>query len=328
MAYCPSCLPIVLYGISPWFEKVYTASRTYQLLLSALITPDVGWPGVIYLVSSERVNFCPAYCDFGFFLFFTSILKTLMETIFSSWLLFLLVMDGWRQDTTLFTHAGDNHRMELVNWRSFLFIAVLFMQCVLFWINPNSLSIVTEQYKSFKIIQLPLLSRESGLMAEKSLQMDTLCLPSLALPTQLHLSMPYFWAVGISVPILYGPFLSDEQIPTSAHQTYHYDRNQLLNIQNDSTDLSIPVSTWNILNNLKINSKPITRRGSRGGIRKFKNNPTCPTMISPNESPTQHNDATVCLWNARSIRNKTTALNDCLIIHDVDVMCIWVLAEC
>ena len=42
-------------------------------------------------------------------------------------------------------------------------------------------------------------------------------------------------------------------------------------------------------------------------------------MISPNESPTQHN-ATICLWNARSIRNKTTTLNDYLIVHDVDVM--------
>ena len=31
-------------------------------------------------------------------------------------------------------------------------------------INPNSLSIVTEQQKSFKIQQLPLLSRELGLI--------------------------------------------------------------------------------------------------------------------------------------------------------------------
>ena len=33
--------------------------------------------------------------------------------------------------------------------------------------NPNSLSIVTEQYNSFKIQQLPLLSRELGLMKPK-----------------------------------------------------------------------------------------------------------------------------------------------------------------
>ena len=31
------------------------------------------------------------------------------------------------------------------------------------FLNPSSLSIVTEQYKSFKIQQLPLLSRELGL---------------------------------------------------------------------------------------------------------------------------------------------------------------------
>ena len=32
------------------------------------------------------------------------------------------------------------------------------------YINPNSLSIVTEQEKSFKILELPLLSRELGLI--------------------------------------------------------------------------------------------------------------------------------------------------------------------
>ena len=65
-----------------------------------------------------------------------------------------------------------------------------------------------------------------------------------------------------------GP-ISSERIPTSAHQTY--DRNKLLNIQNGSTKFAIPLSTWNILNDLKINCKPVTLRGSRDGIRKLKN---------------------------------------------------------
>ena len=37
-------------------------------------------------------------------------------------------------------------------------------------LNPYSLSIVTEQYKSFKILQLPLLSRELGLMTFRTWQ--------------------------------------------------------------------------------------------------------------------------------------------------------------
>ena len=160
------------------------------------------------------------------------------------------------------------------------------------------------------------------LMAEKSLQMDTWSLPSLTLPTQLHLSKPYFWAVGISVPILHGPFLSDEQIPTSAHQTYHYHRNQHLNIQNDSTKLSIPVSTWNILNNLKINSKPITRRGSCGGIHKFLH---LQQWYRPME--VQLNIMLQYVFGMPGLYEiiKTTTLNDYLIVHDVDVMCITCL---
>ncbi len=36
-------------------------------------------------------------------------------------------------------------------------------------------------------------------------------------------------------------------------------------------------------------------------------------------SPTRHN-ATVCLWNAGSIRNRTATLSDYLIEHDVDLI--------
>ena len=40
-------------------------------------------------------------------------------------------------------------------------------------LNPNSLSIVTEQLKSFKILQLPLLSRELGLSKEMERKIQT-----------------------------------------------------------------------------------------------------------------------------------------------------------
>ena len=40
------------------------------------------------------------------------------------------------------------------------------VQCTSYLINPNSLSIVTEQYNSNKIQQLPLFSQELGLIAK------------------------------------------------------------------------------------------------------------------------------------------------------------------
>ena len=73
--------------------------------------------------------------------------------------------------TACYQHCSNGITMCVQNQWAFLKVEILngFKWSISRRVNPNALSIVTEQYKSNKIQQLPLLSRELGLIVDKVL---------------------------------------------------------------------------------------------------------------------------------------------------------------
>ncbi len=132
--------------------------------------------------------------------------------------------------------------------------------------------------------------------------------------------------------------------------TMCYSREDLLQLR-VSTDTRLPTPVWNNITSFGIRAKPVTRRGRRGGKRhpryhSASNHQTnnemnqIPVLVSShrptiNHSTLDHGSVkqnllrphinreplmNLCLWNPRSIRNKTTTCSDYVIEHDVDVM--------
>ncbi len=119
-----------------------------------------------------------------------------------------------------------------------------------------------------------------------------------------------------------------------------YSRDQLLDLrQTVSPSYRLPTTTWQNIRNLGICRTPRTHRGNRGGKHRHQNQlvvdgqrietrPTCSSISSH-----QHNDSfdttlsspnsqhfSLAVWNARSIRNKTTMCSSYILENSIDLM--------
>ena len=107
-----------------------------------------------------------------------------------------------------------------------------------------------------------------------------------------------------------------------------YSRDELLNLR-DSVPSSyrLPISTWKTIRNFGICRTPRTHRGTRGGNLKLSSPPAVNHMPNTDYQRPQHdfprNKSTKCsvaVWNARSIRHKTTMCSWYIMENSIDMM--------
>ena len=96
-----------------------------------------------------------------------------------------------------------------------------------------------------------------------------------------------------------------------------YSRSELLSL-NLGRSTRLERNTWKRIVSLGINAIRPTHRGSKGS----KSRPNLPLQrnIDTQTSPSPSNGAHIklCLWNARSLRNKTTMFSDYVLEQDID----------
>ena len=107
-----------------------------------------------------------------------------------------------------------------------------------------------------------------------------------------------------------------------------YSRDELLNLR-DSVPSSyrLPISTWKTIRNFGICRTPRTHRGNRDGNLKLSSPPAVNHMPNTDYQRPQHdfpcNKCTKCsvaVWNARSIRHKTTMCSWYIMENSIDMM--------
>ena len=113
-----------------------------------------------------------------------------------------------------------------------------------------------------------------------------------------------------------GPDITPAPTVTSVipRPTYSYTAEQLHHInQHLNPKTHVPNTLWRHLVNLGINNRRPTHRGNKGKVK--HSSPT------PKATPIKKK-VSMCLWNARSVGNKTTFITEYLKEHDIDVICI------
>ena len=129
-----------------------------------------------------------------------------------------------------------------------------------------------------------------------------------------------------------GPESAPQFLTHPNRERITYSRTELL--QANSVKQNVSLSTWPTITSLDIQSKRVTHRGIRGGVRKQRhqvqssvlqssdNHPHSPVSLNSSHphDKDDHDNVYVALWNARSARNKTTTCYDYVLDNELDAM--------